>query len=613
MSRSVRTRRLTVYDAQSAGIPQTYQTNNVPSRTTSNQPFRSPEGDAATYASQQKQAPHGIPEARRNGGGRPRGATLVGSNLKKRLSTRYGDEQRGGSTAGAMIPAVPSLPSGLSQQAYIQSSYDQLEAGSSAAADRRRLPVLGEGFEGSAGQREEAFGRPEDGRSGSGDHFSNQARDGAPGGYDDFDQQHLGLAPPIKSAPFPSSSSSSRNPNLAWEGSSLKVLLDSTRRYSSSDNLISLDKLQQPEDFSPTDYLRLHLPPNMSPSQFSETLTAAKAAVKDDVKSQVFANYSDFIAISSQVGALENEMIELKSLLTEWRGMPRVFESQDESSKSFLGSTNANPLARRSSMLSLQQVYRAQLTALWEGIDNSQKFIPYKPGRHLIAEAPDFVELNAATYRPSQNVALFLLDDLLLVAARKKGRMTTKVRLEAQRCFALGDIVVVDLKDSAVKGGSADPGSASVSGAIKDSIKIKRGKETFVFRAERSESKKALLNAFRRVAEELVNKKKKQGGSGTDGNGASAPSMLGRRASVYAGMAMEKPGQSTISRSFLGDLAEEGGEEDGVLKLASERVKEERKDPHRWLNDWSDGLAVDIALRRWKEACEKVSKGECTI
>jgi hypothetical protein len=444
---------------------------------------------------------------------------------------------------------------------------------------------------------------------GPGDHFNEQTRDGNARGYDDFDQQHLGLAPPAKSAQSPSSSSS-RNPTLAWEGSSLKVLLDSTRRYSSSDNLISLEKLKQPDNFSPTDYLRLHLPPNMSPSQFSETLTAAKAAVKDDVKSQVFANYSDFIAISSQVGALENEMIELKSLLTEWRGMPRVLESQDESSKSFLGSTGANPLARRSSMLSLQQVYRAQLTALWEGIDNSQKFIPYKPGRHLIAEAPDFIELNAATYRPSQNVALFLLDDLLLVAARKKGRMATKVRLEAQRCFALGDIVVVDLKDSAMKGGSADPGSASVSGAIKDSIKIKRGKETFVFRAERSESKKALLNAFRRVAEELVNKKKKQGGSGADVNGAGAPSMLGRRASVYAGMAMEKPGQSSGTKSFLGDLAEEGGEEDGVLKLASERVKEERKDPHRWLNDWSDGLAVDIALRRWKEACEKVSKGE---
>lgn len=271
--------------------------------------------------------------------------------------------------------------------------------------------------------------------------------------------------------------------------------------------------------------------------------------------------------------------------------------------KSLVSSVNA--LSKRNSLLSLQQVYRAQLTSLWEGITNSQKFIPYKPGRHLIAEAPDFVELNSATYRPTSNVALFLLDDLLLVASRKKGRMSTKVKLEAERCFALGEIVVVDLKDSvSSKSGGMDIGGA---GGIKDSIKIKRGKETFVYKAERAESKRALLNAFRRVAEELANRKKKESRGALEADQSAAAD--NRRQSIYAGMSFDKA--VSKSRSILPDLAEEDGNgEEGVMKLATERIREERKDPNRWLNDWSDGLAVDIALRRWGDACEKVGKGE---
>lgn len=280
------------------------------------------------------------------------------------------------------------------------------------------------------------------------------------------------------------------------------------------------------------------------------------------------------------------------------------------------------------------------MTSLWEGITNSQKFIPYKPGRHLIAEAPDFVELNSVTYKPLKNVALFLLDDLLLVASRKKGRMSTKVKLEAERSFALGDIVVVDLKDSSRTGassrsaltdGSAD--SASSGGGIKDSIKIKRGKETFVYRAEKTESKKALLNAFRRVAEDLANRKKREAKGGTRGpDGKELAVTHGaadiRRQSIYAGMNFDHRSQKS-GLSMLAGLQEEAlngldtertdadadddGDGAGVMKLATERVKEERKDPTRWLNDWSDGLAVDVALRRWFDAVEKISKGKAML
>jgi hypothetical protein len=86
---------------------------------------------------------------------------------------------------------------------------------------------------------------------------------------------------------------------------------------------------------------------------------------------------------------------------------------------------------------------------LWESVEGSQKFVPLIPDRHLITETPHFVELNAATYKPRRRVHLFLLNDAMLVAVKKRRQMEMggKEKLVAERCFNLSEIVVVDLKD----------------------------------------------------------------------------------------------------------------------------------------------------------------------
>jgi hypothetical protein len=37
-------------------------------------------------------------------------------------------------------------------------------------------------------------------------------------------------------------------------------------------------------------------------------------------------NYADFVVISKEIGTLENEMLELKSVIEEWRGVPESLE-----------------------------------------------------------------------------------------------------------------------------------------------------------------------------------------------------------------------------------------------------------------------------------------------
>ncbi|CAO1621793.1 unnamed protein product [Sympodiomycopsis kandeliae] len=649
MSRSLRTRPLTLYDSNPpSAIPP------VSSTSTDDQYY------ARQQHHQQQQQPTSASSSKGSGAkARLKKASNVGSNLKKRLSTRYGDNDqdsgpgsrgsRGSRFFQQSIPAVPSLPKSASQT--LQHEYNIEEDIEGEEEDQ----ILPDGRHHDQYQQHDEQHHQQQYHQHHHQHQHQVPQSGlVPGqtigiGGEQYitppavsarsTGSRLLQAPPGSAAAQTSavstpasSSSSSRKPTLAWQGSALARVIHDTQRQG-LDQVIHLDSLRKQQEFDGTEYLRLHMTDGVSSEEFTSTLGQVKVALQKDVKSQAFDHYADFIAISSQVGALENEVIELKSLLSEWRAIPRLLEREDESGRSssaaasavsgILGGSSSGLAGnRRNSLLSLQQVYRAQLTSLWEGISNSQKFIPYKPGRHLIAEASDFVELNSATYRPTKNVALFLLDDLLLVAARKKATMSTKVRFEAERCFALGDIVVVDLKDGTNKDPKSSVGESS-SSAIRDSIKIKRGKETFIYRAERPESKKALLNSFRRVAEDLANKRKKQGSAGGSlddpGNGSlSLPASANRRQSVYSGMQVDQHQQAS-SKSSLRSMREEPEDEDGnesdgetqgVMKLATQRIKEERRDPHRWMNDWSDTLAVDIALRRWSEATDKVLKGK---
>jgi hypothetical protein len=111
------------------------------------------------------------------------------------------------------------------------------------------------------------------------------------------------------------------------------------------------------------------------------------------------------------------------------------------------GSTRRNA---RNSIADLATLYKSQLSALWEGVEGAQKFLPYVPGRHIITEASTFIELHAATYKAKQPVHLFLLNDAMLVSVKKRrgpGVGGGAVRLVAERCFNLSEIVVVDLKD----------------------------------------------------------------------------------------------------------------------------------------------------------------------
>jgi len=273
-----------------------------------------------------------------------------------------------------------------------------------------------------------------------------------------------------------------------------------------------MDELAQ-DHFDGERYVKGLLPPGGANLDALRKLRAdlrgALEMTNADLQISVLKNYSEFVTISREIATLEAEMTDLKVVLEEWKGVPASLELSTDHSSDLdlgLGASLSNPRrAQRNSVADLAALHRTQLESLWENVEGAQRFLPPVPGRHLIAESASFVELNAATYTPRQGVHLFLLNDALLVAVKKRSQVATpggsstpgggKTRLVADRCHALSEIVVVDLKDG---------------GELTNAIKVKRGKSTAIFRSERPEDKRALLSAFKKVAEELMAKRRKQ-------------------------------------------------------------------------------------------------------
>jgi hypothetical protein len=201
-------------------------------------------------------------------------------------------------------------------------------------------------------------------------------------------------------------------------------------------------------------------------------------------------SYADFVIISKEISTLENDMLELKASLQEWKNMPNLLTlDQSTSTGDTSSAADARRRTARSSIADLRTLYVSQLQTLHSSIEGSATFVPAIPGRHIIAEASDLQQLNAATYRPEHGAHIVLLDDSLLVARRRRGRLV------ADRSWALGEVSLVDVRDTS---------------ELQNVFKIKRGQDTFVYRTERLPDKRTLLGQFRQAAEELAKKKRKE-------------------------------------------------------------------------------------------------------
>ena len=248
---------------------------------------------------------------------------------------------------------------------------------------------------------------------------------------------------------------------------------------------------------------------------YQASLRRLKNRTSTDLQQNVYQNRTQFIKISKEAEKLKGEMRTLRGLMSELTtslnqasinaGAPEPRTALDDVARS-----RARKQANRSSVANLEAMWNTQLHALWKNVEGSQKFLPAIPGRHVVLEQSTWLELDAATWKAKRYAHIFLLNDHLMVATKRKRRIDPNAmtngdagqksssRTVADKCWPLQDIDMVDL---------ASTGSSGMSdrGGMSNAISIRCGHESFTYRSDKSSNteKTNLLQAFRRTADEL--------------------------------------------------------------------------------------------------------------
>lgn len=264
------------------------------------------------------------------------------------------------------------------------------------------------------------------------------------------------------------------------------------------------------------------------------------------------------------------------------------------------GAARARKQANRSSVANLEAMWNVQLHALWKNVEGSQKFLPAIPGRHVVHETGYWMELDAATWKSKRPAHLFLLNDHLLIATKKKkqrgdsnalvnGDATQKssTKLLADRCWPLQEIDIIDI---AASGGSTN--LANHRSEMSNAISIRHGHESFTYRFDKSSNaeKTNLLQAFRRAADEL------------------------RRALRVDAEEVNNKAQETMDYFATRDPALSKKPE-LVQSMSSTKDRPEilievdgKHQNFRWVEGQIDELDSEVALQRFEDAVRHVEK-----
>ncbi|KAH6856406.1 Cullin repeat-like-containing domain protein [Chaetomium sp. MPI-CAGE-AT-0009] len=241
-------------------------------------------------------------------------------------------------------------------------------------------------------------------------------------------------------------------------------------------------------------------------------LQKLKRRASTDLQQNVYQNRTQFIKISKEAEKLKGEMRTLRNLMAELKANTTALRSGSNSVEdpSFGGQigTGLSRRDKRSSVADRTALWSSQMQALYKSVEGSQKFLPNTTGRHVVQNAGPWVELDNATYRSRRAMQIFLLNDHLLIASRKKRKTdgpaaadsrAPMTKLVADRCWHLLDVEVVDMA------GPSD--SSSGRNKLADAIMVRGGgqNESFIYRTEKpaDPDKGTLMLNIRKRVEEL--------------------------------------------------------------------------------------------------------------
>ncbi|KAG5291408.1 exocyst complex component exo84 [Histoplasma ohiense] len=330
--------------------------------------------------------------------------------------------------------------------------------------------------------------------------------------------------------------------------------------------------------------------------EYQNQLRKLKNRTSTDLQQSVYRNRTQFIKISKEAEKLKGEMNTLRSLMSELTtalGQANATNGSNGMAAGFDEASIAKRHPNRSSVANLETMWNVQLQALWKTVERSQKFLPAIPGRHIILESGQWVELDSATWKPKRPVHLVLLNDHLLVAAKKRKRVDPNsqnmkgpapTKLVAEECWPLQDIDVIDLTTNLDANGMSQEAENR---GVPNAVNIRCGQKSFTYRSDKREgsAKSDLLMSFRKALEDL--RKLMRTETESSSKTADAPNSslsLSRSSHIFD--------NRTGSRDKFDVLIDVDGKQQNM----------------RWVEGQLDELDIDAALQRFDNAVSRVEQ-----
>ncbi len=323
---------------------------------------------------------------------------------------------------------------------------------------------------------------------------------------------------------------------------------------------------------------------------YETELQKTKAKASADLQQNIYQNRTQFIKISKEAEKLKAEMRSLRNVFEELKANTTALRSSSNTNNDTSMNGEFSPALskrdKRSSVADRTALWNSQMQALYKNVEGSQKFLPTTMGRHVVQNAGDWIELDNATYKPRRSMHVFLLNDHLLIASRKKRKVDAPndvrgpmTKLVADRCWPLLDIEVIDMAGTNESTGGRNK--------LADAVMVRGvGQESFIYRTEKTEDpvKTTLMLNIRKAVEEL----RKGLQSEMEANNKA------RETINY--FASRDPGllQKTELLETLSDIKDMLIEVDG------------KQQNLRWVEGQMDELDIDIALQRFDLAVDRV-------
>ncbi|KAJ5097890.1 hypothetical protein N7532_004891 [Penicillium argentinense] len=332
--------------------------------------------------------------------------------------------------------------------------------------------------------------------------------------------------------------------------------------------------------------------------KYQESLRKVKNRTSTDLQQNVYQNRTQFIKISREAEKLKDEMRTLRTLMSELTtalGQTSVGNTPNPMSPTddHFPKRHSN----RSSVANLESMWSVQLQTLWKTVEGSQKFLPAVPGRHIVLETGHWAELDSATWKPKRPVHIVLLNDHLLVAAKKRKRVDQShpnhrgpvpTKLVAEECWPLQDIDMIDLATNLGTGAAREE---ALDRGIGNAISIRVGSKPFTYRQDKRDTstKNELLATFRKTVEDLRRTLR------SETEAASKP------LEAYGYLTGRHLSNSHKSESFdFGDTPRDKSE----LRIDVDGKQQNL----RWVEGQVDELDIDIALQRFEAAVSSIER-----